>query len=62
MHFDPYLHLLNIDGSQVIISPQNDVFLSLKIDFVFVNSAIPDEMSFSGISSSSSLFARVPVK
>ena len=32
-----------IEGSQVIIS-KKIVFLSLKIDFVLVNSADPDEM------------------
>ena len=33
-----------IEGSQVIISPKNITFLSLKIDFVLANSADPDEM------------------
>ena len=33
-----------IAGSQVIISPKIIVFICLKIDFVFANSADPDEM------------------
>ena len=33
-----------IEGSQVIISLKNIVFLSLKISFVLANSAGPDEM------------------
>ena len=32
------------EGSQVIISPKNIVFLSLKIGFIIANSADPDEM------------------
>ena len=32
--------------SQVIISPQNIVFLSLNIDFGLANSADPDEMPY----------------
>ena len=31
-------------GTYVIISPKNIVFLSMKIYFVFANSADPDEM------------------
>ena len=36
--------IVYIEGSQVIIFKKNIVFLSLKIDFVLVNSADPDEM------------------
>ena len=32
------------EGLQVIISPKNILFLSLKIDFILANSADPDEM------------------
>ena len=34
-----------IKGSQVVISKQNVVFQSLKIDFVLANSVNPDEMT-----------------
>ena len=33
-----------IEGSQVIISKKDIVFLSMKINFVLANSADPDEM------------------
>ena len=36
--------IVYIEGSQVIISPQNIIFLSLKIDFALANSVNPDEM------------------
>ena len=36
--------IVYIEGSQVIISKNNIVFLSLKIDFVLVISADSDEM------------------
>ena len=51
MEFSIKLHTIEsewsvvyIEGSQVIISKKNIVFLSLKIDFVLANSADPDEM------------------
>ena len=52
-----------MEGSQVIISPQNIIFqdLSLKIDFVSANSADPGELPHIGISSGPSLSARVPI-
>ena len=34
----------NFEGSPVIISKNNIVFLYLKIDYVFTNSTDPDEM------------------
>ena len=40
---------------------QNDVFLSLKIAFTLANSSDPDIIPLGGISSGSSLFAKVPV-
>ena len=44
--------IVYIEGSQVIISKKNIIFLSLKIDFV---------LALCRISSGSSLFAKVPV-
>ena len=51
MEFSIKLHAINsgwsivyIEGSQAIISKNNIVLLSLKIDFVLANHADPDEM------------------
>ena len=38
------LSIAYIEGSQVIISQKNIVFISLKIDFVIANSEEADEM------------------
>ena len=49
--------------SQVTISKNNIVTISLKIEFVLANSADPYEMlrSVASSSSGSSLFAKVPI-
>ena len=56
----PGWSIIYMKGSQVII--KKNVFLSLKIDFFSANSADPDRNAASyGITSGSSLFAKVPV-
>ena len=39
--------IVYIEGTQVLISKKNIVFLPLKIDFVLANSADPDEILYS---------------
>ena len=44
-----------MEGSQVTYFCKNIVFLTLKIDFTYTNSAVPDEVPHSGSSHSQNI-------